>query len=111
MAQEDLFNIKTRKEFASLHKSGKKIAGKYFFFIFRSSEKKGFAVIVSKKMGKAVKRNYEKRVMRVLIRKYHTLLVSLRCLVIRIPKRDGSFKEKEDDFKNTLMRLNNMSIK
>lgn len=107
--QENLYKIRKLKEFNLLKKNGKKIAGNFYFFVFLPSEKKEFAVIASKKVGNAVRRNYEKRIMRILARKYFHLLDSTKCLIIRIPRREGSYLQKEKDFQNQILKLKNMS--
>ena len=43
--------------------------GKFYLLIFLPADNK-IAIIASKKVGKAVKRNYEKRVMRLLIKDF-----------------------------------------
>lgn len=102
---ENLFNIKKASEFAFLKKQGKKVVGKHYFFVFFPGKEKGFACIVSKKAGNAVIRNYEKRVMRSFLRTHFQSFPPVRCLVIRIPKRDGSFQDKEQDFLKALGKI------
>ena len=92
-------------EFNALKQSGFKAARKFYLYIFLPSEQKSFAIILSKKVGNAVKRNYEKRLMRVFIAKYYHLFPYVKCLVIRIPKKEGSFSEKEEDFIKNIDKL------
>jgi len=68
--------IRKRKDFLSLYKKGKRYRGKYFNLIYLSNDFSfsRMAVIVSKKVGNAVKRNKIKRQMRTLFRRNKSLL-------------------------------------
>ncbi len=76
--------IRKRKDFLSLYKKGKRYRGKYFNFIYFSNDYSfsRMAVIVSKKVGNAVKRNKIKRQMRTLFRRNKSLLKTPLDIII-----------------------------
>lgn len=79
--------------------------GKFYLLIFLPADNKKFAIIASKKVGKAVKRNYEKRVMRLLIKEFLDFIPSLHFLLICLQNREGSFQDKKEDLKNIFYKL------
>jgi ribonuclease P protein component len=68
--------IRKRNDFLSIYKKGKRYRGKYFNLIYFSNNLSfsRMAVVVSKKIGNAVKRNKIKRWMRSLFRRNKDLL-------------------------------------
>jgi ribonuclease P protein component len=76
--------IRKRKDFLSLYKKGKRYRGKYFNLIYFSNDYSfsRMAVIVSKKVGIAVKRNKIKRQMRTLFRRNKSLLKTPLDIII-----------------------------
>jgi ribonuclease P protein component len=68
--------IRKKKDFSTLYKKGYRHRGKYFNLIYLSNDLcfSRMAVIASKKIGNAVKRNKVKRWMRALFRKNKKLL-------------------------------------
>ncbi len=76
--------IRKRKDFLSLYKKGKRYRGKYFNLIYFSNDFcfSRMAVIVSKKVGNAVKRNKIKRQMRTLFRRNKSLLKTPLDIII-----------------------------
>jgi ribonuclease P protein component len=70
--------IRKKKDFLSLYKRGSRYRGRYFNLIYLSNglNFSRMAVIASKKVGNAVKRNRIKRKMRVLFRRNKKLLES-----------------------------------
>ncbi len=68
--------IRRKKDFISLYRDGSRLRGRYFNLVFRPNEL-GFsrqAVVVSRKVGKAVARNRVKRRVRELFRRNKALL-------------------------------------
>ncbi len=76
--------IRKRKDFLSLYKKGKRYRGKYFNLIYLSNDFSfsRMAVVVSKKVGNAVKRNKIKRQMRTLFRRNKSLLKAPLDIII-----------------------------
>jgi ribonuclease P protein component len=70
--------IRNKKEFSHLYKNGSRYRGKYFNLIYTSSDLSfsRMAVVISKKVGNAAKRNKIKRQMRTLFRRNKDLLES-----------------------------------
>jgi len=68
--------IRKNKDFLSIYKEGKRYKGKYFNLIYfpNNLDFSRMAVIVSKKIGKAVTRNKIKRWMRDLFRRNKNVL-------------------------------------
>jgi len=68
--------IKKKKDFLFLYKKGYRYRGKFFNLIYLSNDLcfSRMAVVASKKIGNAVKRNKVKRSMRALFRKNKELL-------------------------------------
>ncbi len=66
-----LERIRKKKNFLVLYRNGKRYKGKYFNLIYLSNALNfsRMAVVVSKKIGNAVKRNKVKRWMRILFRR------------------------------------------
>lgn len=94
--------IKKKKDFLHLYKKGKRYRGKYFILVYLSSASdfSRMAVVVSKKIGNAVKRNKIKRWMRTLYRRNKHLLVN-SIDIIFIAKREileASWAKLQDDY-------------
>jgi ribonuclease P protein component len=68
--------IRNKKEFSHLYQKGSRYRGKYFNLIYISNDLSfsRMAVVISKKVGNAVKRNKIKRQMRTLFRRNKDLL-------------------------------------
>jgi ribonuclease P protein component len=91
--------IKKKEEIKRLFKNGKRLFSDFYIFIYCMNEYSypRVGIIVSKKVGKAYKRNYEKRLIREFFRKNKVLIKNYDLLIIR-NKREGVYKEKEEDF-------------
>ena len=76
--------IRKRKDFLFLYKKGYRYRGKYFNLIYLSNDFSfsRMAVVVSKKVGNAVKRNKIKRQMRTLFRRNKSLLKAPLDIII-----------------------------
>ena len=104
-----LERIKKRKDFLHLYKKGKRYRGKYFNLVYLSNAS-GFsrmAVVVSKKVGNAVKRNKIKRWMRTLYRRNKPLLLNSLDVVF-IAKREileATWAKLQDDYFTALKSI------
>jgi ribonuclease P protein component len=80
--------IRKKKDFLFLYKKGSRYRGKYFNLIYLSNDLSfsRMAVIASKKVGDAVRRNKIKRRMRFLFRKNKGLLKSPLDIIITTKK-------------------------
>ncbi|MCR6570818.1 ribonuclease P protein component [Campylobacter insulaenigrae] len=61
---KDFLNISNVREFAAIYKEGKKWHCEGMIIFYFPSQEKKFAVVASKKVGKAVERNRAKRLLR-----------------------------------------------
>ncbi len=94
--------IRKQKDFFHLYKKGKRFRGKYFTLIYLSSASSvsRMAVVVSKKVGNAVKRNKIKRWIRSLFRRNKPLLKHPIDIVIIIKKEilEASWSKLREDY-------------
>jgi ribonuclease P protein component len=91
--------IKNKKDFEENFKKGKRLFGSFYIVIYKKNDFSypRIGVSVSKKVGKAHKRNYEKRLIRDFFRKKKYLLENYDIIFIK-NKNEGTFREKEKDF-------------
>ncbi len=94
--------IRNKNEFLHLYKKGSRYKAKYFNLIYISSDL-GFsrmAVVISKKVGNAVKRNKFKRQMRSLFRRNKGLLESSFDILIIAKKEiiEASWRMLQEDY-------------
>jgi ribonuclease P protein component len=94
--------IRNKKEFTHLYKNGRRYRGKYFNLIYISSDLSfsRMAVVISRKVGNAVKRNKIKRQVRTLFRRNKDLLKSSFDIVIIAKKEilEASWRMLQEDY-------------
>ncbi len=94
--------IRNKKDFSRLYKKGSRYRGKYFNLIYISSDLSfsRMAVVISKKVGNAVKRNKVKRQMRTLFRRNKELLESSFDILIIAKKEilEASWPMLQEDY-------------
>ena len=94
--------IRKKKDFLHLYKKGRRYKGKYFNFIYLSSDSSfsRMAVVISKKVGNAVKRNKIKRWMRTLFRRNKDLLKNSFDIIIIAKKEilEASWLKLQEDY-------------
>lgn len=94
--------IRKRNDFLFLYKKGNRYKGKYFNLIYFSNNLSfsRMAVVVSKKIGNAVKRNKIKRWMRSLFRRNKELLKNSLDIIFIVKKEisDASWAKLEEEY-------------
>ena len=94
--------IRKKKDFLYIYKKGRRHRGKYFNIIYLSSDSSfsRMAVVISKKVGNAVKRNKIKRWMRTLFRRNKDLLESSFDIIIIAKKEilEASWLKLQEDY-------------
>jgi len=102
--------IKKKKEFLFTYKKGNRYKGKYFIAIYLTSDRKysRVAVVASKKIGNAVKRNKAKRWIRALFRRNKNLLKNSTDLIFIARKSivEASWKNLRNDYIKALEYIN-----
>ncbi len=102
------FRIRTGKEYNNIYKLGKKMGGRYLLIYLRPSplDVSRFGIVVSKKVGNAVRRNRVKRQIREIIRHNKDKLKG-RCNIVVIARHKifgTSYKDLEKDFLNIMKK-------
>ena len=95
-------------EIEKLLKNRKSVGSRYYviYYMESSSDDVHIAISASKKLGDAVERNYEKRVIRELLRKRINEFKGLDVLfVIKSNSLELDFKEKEKQIKYLLRKM------
>lgn len=101
--------IYEKKDYNSLYRTGRRIAGKYIIVFIRdnSLERNRFGFVCSKKVGKAVVRNRAKRQLRAIVRNHMPDLKSGYDVVIvaKFNISKASFYDIEEDFLHLMKRV------
>jgi ribonuclease P protein component len=101
--------IRKRRDFIFLYKKGRRYKGKYFTLIHlsREFEFSRIAVVASKKVGNAVKRNKIKRRIRALFRTHKTLLNEPKDLIIIVHReiQKARWPELKEEYINALKMI------
>lgn len=100
------FRIKKKLDFERLYNKGKKLFSYFYVIVYDKNNYQypRLGISVSKKVGKAYKRNYEKRLIRNFFKEQKYLLGYYDIIVIK-NKRDGAFLDKKNDFNKILKKL------
>lgn len=98
--------LKKNIEFQKVYKKGKRLFGIFYIFIYLKNnyDFPRLGVSVSKKVGKAYLRNYEKRLIRNFFRYKLSIINNYDVIVIR-KRNEGAYKQKEEDFGRLLNNL------
>ncbi len=101
--------LKKSYDIETLLKNKKSVGSKYFVIYYKECEIPSvrIAISASKKLGDAVVRNYQKRVIREILRKYLKRFEGLEMLfVIKQNALALSFEEKENQIKYLIKKIN-----
>ena len=98
--------LKKTHDIDSLVKEKQSVGNTYFAIYYRKSESLKIVVSVSKKLGKAVVRNYQKRVMKEILRKNMELIPSVDMLVVvKLNSLNLTYQEKETEIIKLIKRF------
>lgn len=100
--------IKKKKDFDSLFKTGFFLKDARNYYCVYKKNDFGFlriGIVIKKKIGCAVKRNYEKRILREFFRKYSDRSNLSFDVIIILKKTSSSFQQKQNDFKTMLRQI------
>jgi ribonuclease P protein component len=97
--------IKHLNEFLSVYRKGKRRVGKYYRIYVKSNglSYPRLGLSVSKAVGKAVRRNYEKRIIREFFRSHRGTLPSWDIVIQRKPGYPPDFQLQIQELKRKLL--------
>ena len=99
--------LKSNVEIAKLVKLKNTIGDRYYIIYIKDSEDTKVAISISKKIGNAVVRNYQKRVVREIVSKRLNLITNKNILiVIKKTCLDINYHEKEKMLEKLLIKVN-----
>jgi ribonuclease P protein component len=103
------YSLKKNHEIEALVKSKQSVGNKHYAIYYRKDptiQTPKIAISASKKLGKAIIRNYEKRVTREIIRLNLEKFQGFVCLVvIKIPSQGLSFEEKKQQLEFLMHKM------
>ncbi len=101
------YSLKKSYEIEKVMSLKKSVGNRFYTIYYQQSEgEMKIAISVSKKVGRAVIRNYEKRAVREIIRKNKKELIGIKALIII--KRlavELTFQEKDDSLSNLFSKI------
>lgn len=98
--------LKKNHDIDSLVKEKQSVGNTYFAIYYRKSESLQIVVSVSKKLGKAVVRNYQKRVIKEILRKNMELIPYVDMLVVvKLNSLNLTYQEKENEIIKLIKRF------
>lgn len=100
------FCLKKNKDIEKLVKLKKSVGNRYYIVYYNKSSETKVAISVSKKVGNAVVRNYQKRVVREIVSKDFDKVQNKHILIV-VKKNclDLNFSEKEQMLKILLKKV------
>jgi ribonuclease P protein component len=99
--------LKNKKDFNKVFNDGKKIKKRYYlcFFLKNNINNNRIGLIVKKRIGNSVKRNYEKRILREFYKEFRNELNNYFDMIFILLRPDGDFLDKREDFKRILIYI------
>ena len=104
------YTLKKNHEIKKLiDKPNKSVGNRYYAIYFQHNKSTKVAISVSKKLGTAVFRNYQKRIIREILRRNFMLIKDKNLLIIaRVNSVALSFEEKEKELIKLLKAIERM---
>ena len=101
------YTLKKNHEIKNLvDKPTKSVGSKYYVVYYQDSESTKVAISVSKKLGTAVFRNYQKRIIREILRRNFELLREKKMLVVaKVPSVGLSYNDKNLELTRLLQKI------
>lgn len=100
------YNLKKSYEIEQLIKKKQSVGNRYYAIYYDQDEKTKIAISISKKLGKAHFRNYNKRVIREIIRNNLEKFEGLKCLiVIKEKSTELTFLEKSNEILKLINKI------
>jgi ribonuclease P protein component len=96
-----------KKEIRQLFREGKRVkSGDYLgIYNFNQQTFPRLAVTLKKKLGNAVKRNYEKRVIKEIIRNSKSLIPNVNLIIMKLLNNNVTFSQKRKDLLKLFTRI------
>jgi ribonuclease P protein component len=93
-------SVKKENEINKIFKEGKSVKGKFYIcrYINNDFNYSRFCIVVNKRIGNAVARNYEKRILREFFRQSRSVITNHIDLVIIVIYKIGTVQEKKKTF-------------
>ena len=100
------YSLKKNHDIEKLVRGKVSVGNKYFAIYYRKNNETKIAFSVSKKNGDAVIRNYQKRVVKEIIRELFEYVENYKMLiVVKKTNEELSFLEKRENLKRLLLKI------
>ena len=101
------YSLKSKQEFNKIMKKGKKIITQDFLIFYENSNEFKIGISIPKKLGNAVFRNYNKRIIKNIIPKLKLYEKNAHIIIIVREKFTTlNFEEKQKKLEFTLRKIN-----
>ena len=118
MSEKKLFSfgkkerIKKRNDFIKILKNGKIVKSKLYIcrYLKNSLDYSRIGIIIKRKTGNSVKRNYEKRILREFFRQNKDKLIKNYDLIFTVLQCDVDFDRKKIDFEEITKIIQNNEV-
>jgi len=100
-----------RKDIRELYQKGKKLkVGEYLgIYLYNQKNYPRLGVGLKKKLGNAVLRNYERRVVKESFRQFKTILPGVDLFILKLAQFPSSFQEKQKKLYQLFSRIKEMT--